>query len=323
MQPQSLNEEKLVPIDTSGDNVEVELKEEKKEEKVNDTKVEVQEEKPQEEKSEGQEHEQYLNKKKKKDNDPRLRINELTGKFREEERQKNAALEFAKAVQKENEELKKKNSTLDNSYIEEFKQRATTEENNIKRELQEAMQSGDFAKQSELQAKLTDTILQRQRAEMTLQKKIQEEKNKPEEKPVNMTAAQPQTPPTPEPSPKAQAWVAKNSWFGNGSDQEHDVVKTMATYGIHRQLINEGVDPESDDYYNEIDTRLSRYFSGNNESSQVGGNRVAQTVASAARNGKATGRKTVTLTPSQVQIAKKLGVPLEKYADHLQKLQKS
>ena len=135
MQPQSLNEEKLVPIDTSGDNVEVELKEEKKEEKVNDTNVEVQEEKPQEEKSEGQEHEQYLNKKKKKDNDPRLRINELTGKFREEERQKNAALEFAKAVQKENEELKKKNSTLDNSYIEEFKQRATTEENNIKKEL--------------------------------------------------------------------------------------------------------------------------------------------------------------------------------------------
>ena len=100
MQPQSLNEEKLVPIDTSGDNVEVELKEEKKEEKVNDTNVEVQEEKPQEEKSEGQEHEQYLNKKKKKDNDPRLRINELTGKFREEERQKKCCFRICKSCSK-------------------------------------------------------------------------------------------------------------------------------------------------------------------------------------------------------------------------------
>jgi len=185
------------------------------------------------------------------------------------------------------------------------------------------MQAGDFAKQADLQGKLTDTILQRQRAEMTLQKKIQEEKNKPEEKPVDFTASQQKTPPTPEPSPKAQSWVSKNSWFGNGSDSQHDVVKTMATYGIHRQLITEGVDPESDDYYNEIDTRLSRYFNANTDTSQVGSNRVAQTVASAARNGKATGRRTVTLTPSQVALAKKLGVPLEKYAEQLQLMQKS
>jgi len=157
---------------------------------------------------------------------------------------------------------------------------------------------------------------------MTLQKKIQEEKNKPEEKPVDFTPQQ-KAPPVPEPSQKAQEWVSKNSWFGNGSDSGHDVVKTMATYGIHRQLITEGVDPESDDYYNEIDTRLSRYFSGNTDTSQVGGNRVAQTVASAARNGKATGRRTVTLTPSQVALAKKLGVPLEKYAEQLQLMQKS
>lgn len=322
MQPQSLNEEKLIPLDTSGENVDVELKEETKEqdnEKTIEVKEEVNNQNP---KGEGTEHEQYLSKKKKKE-DPRLRINELTGKWREAERQQLAAIEYAKAVQKENEDLKKKNSTLDNSYIEEFKTRATSEEATIKKDLQEAMQAGDFAKQADLQGKLTDTILQRQRAEMTLQKKIQEEKNKPEEKPVDFTASQQKTPPTPEPSPKAQSWVSKNSWFGNGSDSQHDVVKTMATYGIHRQLITEGVDPESDDYYNEIDTRLSRYFNANTDTSQVGSNRVAQTVASAARNGKATGRRTVTLTPSQVALAKKLGVPLEKYAEQLQLMQKS
>ena len=326
MQPQSLNEEKLIPLDTSGENVDVELKEETKEqdnEKTIEVKEEVKEEvNNQNPKGEGTEHEQYLSKKKKKE-DPRLRINELTGKWREAERQQLAAIEYAKAVQKENEDLKKKNSTLDNSYIEEFKTRATSEEATIKKDLQEAMQAGDFAKQADLQGKLTDTILQRQRAEMTLQKKIQEEKNKPEEKPVDFTASQQKTPPTPEPSPKAQSWVSKNSWFGNGSDSQHDVVKTMATYGIHRQLITEGVDPESDDYYNEIDTRLSRYFNANTDTSQVGSNRVAQTVASAARNGKATGRRTVTLTPSQVALAKKLGVPLEKYAEQLQLMQRS
>jgi hypothetical protein len=320
MQPESLNEEKLIPLDTTGENIDVELKEKPKEEneKTIEVKEEVNDTKPE---KEGTEHEQYLSKKKKKE-DPRLRINELTGKWREAERQQQAAIEYAKAVQKENEDLKKKNATLDNSYIEEFKTRATTEENNIKKELQEALQAGDFGKQADLQSKLTDTILQRQRAEMTLQKKIQEEKNKPEEKPVDFTPQQ-KAPPVPEPSQKAQEWVSKNSWFGNGSDSGHDVVKTMATYGIHRQLITEGVDPESDDYYNEIDTRLSRYFSGNTDTSQVGGNRVAQTVASAARNGKATGRRTVTLTPSQVALAKKLGVPLEKYAEQLQLMQKS
>ena len=162
------------------------------------------------------------------------------------------------------------------------------------------MQAGDFAKQADLQGKLTDTILQRQRAEMTLQKKNSGRKKINLKKNLlDFAATQQKQPPTPEPSPKAQSWVSKNSWFGNGSDSGHDVVKTMATYGIHRQLITEGVDPESDDYYNEIDTRLSRYFNANTDTSQVGSNRVAQTVASAARNGKATGRRTVTLTPSQ------------------------
>ena len=152
MQPQSLNEEKLIPLDTSGENVDVELKEETKEqdnEKTIEVKEEVKEEvNNQNPKGEGTEHEQYLSKKKKKE-DPRLRINELTGKWREAERQQLAAIEYAKAVQKENEDLKKKNSTLDNSYIEEFKTRATSEEATIKKDLQEAMQAGDFAKQAE------------------------------------------------------------------------------------------------------------------------------------------------------------------------------
>ena len=183
------------------------------------------------------------------------------------------------------------------------------------------MQAQDFKQQAELQAKLTDAVLQRQRAEMTLRNKQAEAEKPVEEKPApNFQAEQPQPDPAVEPSEKAKAWVAKNKWFGNGSADEHDLIKTMATYGIHRQLVMEGFNTESDDYYNEIDARLNARFNDNSNITTNSSNRPAQTVAGAARNGSATGRNTVRLSPTQVQIAKKLGVPLEEYAKQVQQI---
>ena len=318
MQPQP-NEEKLVPLDTSGESVDVEVKDDKEKKKKDDPEITVEQEQPEEKpvetkSEESEEHEKYSSK-------VQARINDLTKKWREAERQSEAALQYAQSIKKENENLKKKNSTLDASYIEEYKTRAQAETQALQKQLADAIQSGDSVKQAEIQEKLTSSILQKQRAEMTIAKRAQDEEQKVDEKPTEVPNFEQKPIPKPEPSEKAKAWAAKNSWFGDGTDQSHDVVKTMATYGIHRQLITEGVDPESDDYYNQIDTRLNTYFSGNVESNQVSSNRPAQTVAGAARNGKATGRKTVKLSPTQVTIAKKLGVPLEEYAKQLQMMQ--
>jgi len=313
MQPQPNTEDKkMVPLDTSGESVDVEIKEEEK--KESDVQV-TQEAPPTEEpKKESKEHDEYSNK-------VQTRINDLTKKWREEERKAEAALQYAQSVKKENEDLKTQKNTLDESYITEFKQRAQAEEKSLQNLLQEAYQSQDFKKQAEIQAKLTDVVLQRQRAEMSLKAKQAENEKPVEEKPIpNFQSEDPKPAPKEiEPSEKAKSWVSKNPWFGNGDKQEHDLVKTMATYGIHRQLVAAGYDPESDEYYNEIDTRLNARFSDNNTLTN-NSNRPAQTVAGAARNGSATGRNTVRLSPTQVQIAKKLGVPLEEYAKQVQQI---
>ena len=316
MQPQPQTEEnKMVPLDTSGESVDVEIKETKKD---GETNVEVTEEvkAPVEEpQKESKEHDDYSNK-------VQSRINDLTKKYREAERQSEAALQYAQSVKKENDTLKTQKNTLDESYITEFKQRAVAEELQLQNQLQEAYQAQDFKKQAELQAKLTDVVLQRQRAELSLKAKQAENEKPVEEKPVpNFQSQEPQpTPKEIEPSVKAKSWVSKNPWFGNGDKDEHDLVKTMATYGIHRQLVASGFDPESDDYYNEIDTRLNARFSDNSNQTTNSSSRPAQTVAGAARNGTATGRNTVRLSPTQVTIAKKLGVPLEEYAKQVQQI---
>ena len=313
MQPQPNTEDKkMVPLDTSGESVDVEIKEEEK--KESDVQV-TQEAAPAEEpKKESKEHDEYSNK-------VQTRINDLTKRWREEERKAEAALQYAKSVKAENDNLKTQKDTLDQSYINEFKNRAAAEEKQLQNQLQEALQAQDFKKQAELQAKLTDAVLQRQRAELTLKNKQAEAEKPVEEKPApNFQATQPQPAPDPEPSEKAKSWVAKNKWFGNGSSDEHDLIKTMATYGIHRQLVMEGFNTESDDYYNEIDARLNARFNDNSNITTNSSNRPAQTVAGAARNGSATGRNTVRLSPTQVQIAKKLGVPLEEYAKQVQQI---
>jgi len=301
----ALSEEKTIPIDDTGDSVDVELQADQ----LSDQQEETQVQQPTEEPSE---HDEYSAGVKK-------RINDLTKKWREEERQKEAAINFAENVKKKNDELEKKVNSLDDSYIEEVAQKADIQEVNLKRDLASAHQNQDFNKVAEIQAALADNAATKQRIAILKQKPKVEKETNVEEAPQEFSsqANQPQQTQPRQPSEKAKAWAKANPWFGQGEGK--DEVMTFATWGIHTNLVNEGFDTESDDYYNEINNRLSTYFPdkmGKTNTSSTTNNRVAQTVASAAnaRAGGKPGRKTVKLTPSQVSIAKKLGVPLDEYA---------
>ena len=299
----ALSEEKTIPIEDTGNPVDIEINETSTEETTQP--IEAKEE-PQGE----SEHEEYSSGVKK-------RINDLTKKWREEERQKEAALKFAESVKKKNDTLQKQFTSLDDTYIEEVAQRVDATELALKRALTEAHQKQDFEAVAEAQAKLAENAVHKQRVVSAKSKKQTE----PQEQTVSPEApqqVQQQRQQTPKPSEKALQWAQRNQWFGQGEGK--DQAMTYATWGIHTTLVNEGMDPESDEYYNEIDTRLKGYFPDKigqpNSTSSTTNNRVAQTVAGTtnARSGGKTGRRTVKLTPSQVTIAKKLGVPLDEYA---------
>ena len=304
-----MSEEKTIPIDDSGESVDVELENQQEEQ------PQVEEKQTQPEQA-SEEHDEYSAGVKK-------RINDLTKKWREEERQKEAAISFAESVKKKNDELEKKVNSLDDSYIEEVAQKADIQEVNLKRELAVAHQNQDFNKVAEVQAALADNAATKQRITLLKQKPKTEEAEAPANAPQEFSQQQqPQAPVAKAPSAKAQAWAAANPWFGKkeSEDDGKDEVMTFATWGIHTNLVNEGYNTESDDYYTEINNRLSAYFPDKmgktNSSSTTTSTRVVQPVASAnnARAGGKPGRKTVKLTPSQVSIAKKLGVPLNEYA---------
>ena len=299
----ALSEEKTIPIDDTGNPVDVEVKEEKTDEIENSVET-------QEETQESPEHEEYSSGVKK-------RINDLTKKWREEERQKKAALEFAHSAKKKNDELQKKFTSLDDTYIEEVAQRVDATEMALKRALAEAHQKQDFDAVAEAQAKLAENAVHRQRVVAAKNKKEVAPKEEVVSEGAPQKVQQQVQQQAPQPSQKALQWAQRNQWFGQGEGK--DQAMTYATWGIHTTLVNEGMDPESDDYYNEIDTRLKGYFPDKigqtNSNSNITSNKVVQTVAGAnSRVGNKTGRRTVKLTPSQVSIAKKLGVPLDEYA---------
>jgi hypothetical protein len=236
------------------------------------------------------------------------RINRLTKKMREAERQREEALRYAQQVQDEAQTLKSRLSNLDNSYVEEYTTRVSTQLAQAEAELSRAIEMGDSKGTVEAQRKLTALAIQADRAEQAKQQQLrysqQQAAAQQHQARQPMPAQQPRRP-----DPKAEQWALRNSWFGQ------DEAMTYAAFGIHKKLIeDEGFDPQSDEYYNELDRRISSRF-GNQ---QKPANRPAQTVAGASRV-TATGRsgRKVRLTPSQVAIAKKLGVPLEEYAKYV------
>ena len=235
------------------------------------------------------------------------RINRLTKKMREAERQREEALNYAKNVQAESDQLKQRMESLDNNYVNEFSSRVTSQMEQAEAELSRAIEIGDSAATVAAQRKLTNLAIQADRAE---QAKAQQEQQKAQSEAAAQQVPQqaPQQAPR-RPDAKAEQWALRNTWFGE------DEAMTYAAFGIHKKLVEEeGFDPTSDEYYTELDRRIDDKF---NTGAKTTSKRPAQTVAGATRTTSGRSGKKVRLTPSQVAIAKKLGVPLEEYAKHV------
>ena len=298
MQQVQSEQDKMVPIDTSGESVEIELKEDKAVETANNKQEEiVVEEQDQGTKNEN-ELDQYSESVKK-------RIDKLTKKMREAERREQAAIEFAETMKKQNEDFEKKVKDLDTGYTNEFKERVNTQSEVIKDNLKRALTSKDNDAVVKAQEQLAQIAIDQQRLKEA-EKLLLEKENAPKE--TKQAPSAPQT--YKRPDPRAEQWADDNEWFGK------DEVMTYAAFGIHKRLVEqEGLDPKSEDYYKSLDAEMRNNFPQKFEDTTKS-NRVVQTVASANRSTKS-GRRTVKLTPSQVAIAKKLGVPLEEYAKHV------
>ena len=242
------------------------------------------------------------------------RIDKLTKRVRESERREQAAVQYAQGVQAEAETLKQKARTLDAGYVGEFASRVEAETVDAKQALKVAIETGDPEAQANAQQRLARLAIEGERVKST---QAQRERLKKEMEARGVDPNQPQmprqpqpqqAPPPPPPDPKAEDWAEKNEWFGQ------DAPMTLTSFSIHRKLMEEGFDPASDMYYNEIDKRMKETFPHKFEQVST----PNQTVASVNRGGQVGARKgTVRLTPSQVAIAKKLGVPLSEYAKYV------
>ena len=239
------------------------------------------------------------------------RIAKLTRRMREAERQKEEAIQYAQTVNDEAQRLKSRFDNLDSNYTKEFEKRVTTNIEAAKTKLQNAINLGDVEAQT--QANLEIAELANDHAKLNRLKAVYEQKANQPAQPAAPAPTQPAQPAAAPPDPRADAWAAKNTWFGS------DNAMTYTAFDIHRKLVAEGYDPNigADEYYSEVDKRIRLEFPhkfGNNESTTA---EPVQTVASAKRPATKGRRKTVKLTPSQVAISKRLGVPLEEYAKQL------
>jgi len=245
----------------------------------------------------------------KAENATQKRIDRLTKKMREAERQREEALKYAQGVQAEAQQLKNRMDALDSSYVSEYSSRVETQMATAEQELARSIEMGDTNGVIEAQRKITKLAIENDRAQ---QAKVQQERYAAQSKAqqeARVNQPMPQQQPR-RPDPKAEKWAQRNSWFGD------DEAMTYAAFGIHKKLVeDEGFDPQSDDYYTELDRRMAGEFP---HKLNGGSKRPAQTVASVSRSttGRSSGKK-VRLTPSQVAIAKKLGVPLEEYAKYV------
>ena len=297
----------LVDIDTSGPGADVDIEETKEETVVEETKkeevkeepkveekVEASEEKPETKKEELEEYSEGVQK----------RIAKLTKKWREAERQREAALEYAKTVQQEHTQLKTRFSKMEPNYVNALENRVTSGLEAAKAKLATAREAGDINAEVDAQKEIARLGIDEARVN-AMKERQSEAKEQVVRTPTPPVAQQ-------RPDPKAEAWAEKNPWFGS------DNAMTYTAFDLHKTLTEqEGFDPNSDEYYAEVDKRMAIDFPhkfGTKDKTVT--TKPAQTVASATRSARP-GRKTMRLTSSQVAIAKKLGVPLEEYAKQL------
>jgi hypothetical protein len=233
--------------------------------------------------------------------------------MREAERREKAAIDYARAIEEKRKTLEERFEKTDSEYVKKFETSIKTALDSVQKELAAAIESGDATAQVEANKRIATLAFENAKLEEAKQGR---EVKKPVETPIQPTAQMNQYIPgsseESNPDPKAEAWASKNPWFGN------DRAMTYTAFEIHKELTeNEGYDPNSNDYYAEVDKRIRVDFPhkfGNTNTKQS--TAPVQTVASASRSVKP-GRQTVKLTSSQVAIAKKLGVPLEEYAKQL------
>ena len=317
--PEEENKKKepMVDIDTSGPEVEIDLEKDKKEDKSfeneRETKLETQEPKEEikvEEIKEETKKEETEEKKKELEDyseGVQKRIAKLTKKWREAERQKEAALQYAKQVMADQQGLKTKLKTIEPNYVNAMEGRVTSGLQAAQSALARAREAGDIAAEVEAQKAIARLGVEEARV-ANLKKAAENKAPEPKDRTLEEVIA-PQTQPS---DPKAEAWAEKNPWFGT------DNAMTYTAFDLHKKLTEEeGFDAQSDEYYAEIDKRIRLDFPhkfGKTEATVT--TKPTQTVASAKRSVNPS-RKTVRLTPSQVTIAKKLGVPLEEYAKQL------
>ena len=282
------------------------------EEKKEEEKIEVEEVAQPEEKKEGGEVEVKEEKKEeleKYSEGVQKRISKLTRKMREAERQKEEAVVYAQSVKRDKEDLESKFSRLDKSYVSEFESRVKTNMKAAKQALKTAIESQNVEGQVTAQEQIATLTMDAARLNAL---KVAET-SKPKEKDVRITPQQYR--PQVAPDPKAEDWATKNTWFGNNS------AMTYTAFDIHKKLVDEeGFDPKSNEYYEEVDKRIRLEFPhkfDKMEGTSTEREKPSQNVASAKRSAFTGRRNTVKLTPSQVAIAKRLGVPLEDYAKQL------
>ena len=304
IQTQSEAEEKMVDLPDTGSAVDVEIAETKKTVNPDDDTPAVETEV---ETASSEEMDDYGQK-------VQTRIDKLTKRLREAERREQAAVQYAQGVQREAQQQAARSNQIDTGYVTEFADRVEAQMTQAKNELKQAMDLGDVDKQVEAQSKISRLSIEQERA---ASHKAQRERLQQEMQAQGVDPNQPQMPQQPmprqpmpprQPDPKAQAWAEKNEWFGT------DEPMTLTSFSIHRKLMEEGFDAKSDSYYSEVDKRMRDTFPHKFEQ-QVS---PSQTVASANRAAPGKARKgSVRLTPSQVAIAKKLGVPLQEYAKYV------
>ena len=321
-------EEKMVDLDTSGEGAEINL-EEQKDESVVETeapKEGIEAAQPVETKEEEVKEEPKVEVKEEPKDDDKLesyskgvqkRIAELTKRMRSAERdaqkankEKTAAIDYAKAVEKKRKSLDSRFGQVNKDYVTQFEKRVKDGMDSAQKELSTAIESGDATAQVNAQKRIAALSIDEARLNVMKETKPAEEKQVKLEDAVDLPRETPSE--LPNPDPRAEEWAAKNTWFGQNRPM------TFTAFEIHKDLVEkEGFDPKSNEYYAEVDKRIRLEFPNKFDIKDSNSSaRPTQTVASAKRVVRP-GTKTVKLTSSQVAIAKKLGVPLEEYAKQL------
>ena len=303
----------MVDLDTTGEGQEVELQEEEstKEEKVEEEKVEAsteeqQEEKTKEDDSKDDSKDDGLDKYSK---NVQRRIKKLLDRVEKTEQREQEALRFAETAKKKYEDYENKIKSLDENYLSEYETRVQSQIEQAKKAYQDALYNNDVNAQVEAQRALTRLAIEEERA---IASKSQREQLLKQQEGLMAEKAKTEQPSQRQPDPRAEQWAEENKWFGQ------DEAMTFTALAHHKKLLKEGYDPKSDDYYEEINSYIKNQFPNKfNQKEEEVKEKAPQTVAGTSRTSKTSGSKKVKLTPSQVAIAKKLGLTLEQYAKYV------